>query len=643
MNLTKSFNFKFFKQNVKKSRGGIILSIIILPLILSIMMFLTGTNYHNVEIISSDSYGVINLVLMYIIPFVYSVYLFGYVFKKPSTDFLNSLPINRKTVFVTNTIGGIGLITIIQALATMTVFAWSFIFKNIVIFPAEIFEMALLCWTSYVFIFVASNLAMTFSGTKSTQFVVTVLILFIVPVCAEFCSFLIAENNSSFSNYDLSIVKDGKVSYFYTLENIKNYTMPFKFIRYGLQFSWQTIIRMLILSVVYYYLGLKIYQKRKMEDNEESFGSEKLHVIVKALTLVPMLLFINMSDEITTFVIAIIFMAVYYVIFDLIVKRKIPFIRAMSYFIISVVVIQVSVSLVKSIGKDTHVNVDYGDVKEISLGYNTNSLRRRFLIYYSYETETDMILDGNYFIDDKSLLDLVLENTTDSKYNPNQEYHNIEILVNIRLKSGKQYSIETYVTRACYEKIIEKLKNNEEYMNHIKKDILNKDGIYMINDKALDSKAKKIVKEEIKENIENLDVYDVERDSVYYIKKTFYKNHSLVTYKIPINLSNNLLEVISEILNKEAKEIIENDYYGIDYINVFDEDGSVGSVYNLNGYMEDFLEDHINDDFDPNEEYYIISGFVNTSMGSKTMTFFTNEVDEVYDIVNKNKNPYYYD
>ena len=84
-------------------------------------------------------------------------------------------------------------------------------------------------------------------------------------------------------------------------------------------------------------------------------------------------------------------------------------------------------------------------------------------------------------------------------------------------------------------------------------------------------------------------------------------------------------------------------YYGIDYINVFDEDGSVGSVYNLNGYMEDFLEDHINDDFDPNEEYYIISGFVNTSMGSKTMTFFTNEVDEVYDIVNKNKNPYYYD
>lgn len=240
MNSTKLFNFKFLKQNIKKSKGGIVLSLIIVPLLVSIYMFFSGINSIETQYVTHSSIGIFNVIFMYLIPFVYSVYLFGFVFKKPSTDFMNSMPINRKTMFFTNTLGGIILITLIQVITAILTFLWSAIFSKIIVFPIDILETLILCWTSYVFVFIVSNLAMTFSGTVQTQFVVTILILFLIPVCGELAEGVRDFNDfsifSSQDDYDLTIVDGHRVTHYDLLETSKNYTMPFKLIRYRMEF-----------------------------------------------------------------------------------------------------------------------------------------------------------------------------------------------------------------------------------------------------------------------------------------------------------------------------------------------------------------------------------------------------------------------
>ena len=140
MSLIKSFNLNFLKENIKKSKGIIIFSLIIIPIITSLMLYSVGSNGDSESVGSMQFALIIDIVFMYIIPIIYSFVLFGFTFKKKSTDFICSMPLSRKTIFVTNTIGGIVLITIAQILALITILLFSLIFKNIVIIGAFLLE-----------------------------------------------------------------------------------------------------------------------------------------------------------------------------------------------------------------------------------------------------------------------------------------------------------------------------------------------------------------------------------------------------------------------------------------------------------------------------------------------------------------------
>ena len=641
MSLMKSFNFNFLKQNIKKSKGGIIISLIIVPLIISIGMVVSGINSDSSEFITPESFGMIDLVFMYIIPFVYSVFLFGFVFKKPSTDFMNSMPINRKTMFVTNTIGGIALITIIQLLSAFTVLLWGGLFGNLVVFPMSVLEMTLLSWCSYVFVFVSANLALTFSGTLMTQLVVTVLILFLVPVCTESMQIINSRDDYYYYNYedelnyDLSIADGYQVTHYNLLDKTKNYTMPFKLIRYGLEFSWQTIIRMLILSLIYYFIGLKLYQKRKMEDNEESFGNTKLHIIVKGLTLIPILLFanfVNISEDATVFVVAVILSAVYYLIFDLIVKRKIPIKTTILSFIISIFVIQASIITAKSVIKDEKIDLDYEDIKEVSVGFNNNANE----MFYSYSRYNNLLLDGNYFVKDKDVLDLILkakekvENKNSSSYEDG--YYNVkDLYFNIKLNSGKEYYMKINIRSSDYNEIFSCLKKNDKYFKHIKNDILEQDGIYLLDDDIIDSKTKKLIKKEIKDNLDKIKISDFNFNSNINIDKNVYKNHKLISYKIPANLTNNLTKIVAEFANNSAVKNIKG-YKNSINVSVYKKDEFYNSLYGNEDILE-FIEEHYLDEFNPSKKYYVLDGNLETREGYKSFVFYTNDTEEIDEIL----------
>ena len=116
MNLMKLFNFKFLMQNIKKSKALIILLTIVVPMFTSIMLLSIDVNYA----LPFWELSIINIIGMYIIPIVLSMTLFNYVYKKNSVDFIGSMPLSRNTIFLTNTIGGIAIIIIMQLITLIS-------------------------------------------------------------------------------------------------------------------------------------------------------------------------------------------------------------------------------------------------------------------------------------------------------------------------------------------------------------------------------------------------------------------------------------------------------------------------------------------------------------------------------------------
>ena len=94
MNLTKLFNFDFLLQNLKKSRMILTIFLLVVPLFTTIILTTSSDKAYNFFELSG-----INAVGMYIVPFIFSLCLFGYVYKKNSVDFMCSMPISRKSMF----------------------------------------------------------------------------------------------------------------------------------------------------------------------------------------------------------------------------------------------------------------------------------------------------------------------------------------------------------------------------------------------------------------------------------------------------------------------------------------------------------------------------------------------------------------
>ena len=137
MNLTNLFNFKYLVQNLKKSKGLLILLILLVPMFTSLMLLSAGENY----VVSFVELSIVNIIFMYIIPVVLSIALFGYVYKKNSVDFIGSMPLSRKTIFLTNTLGGIGIIIVIQLINLISTLFISKVLSSVVIFGSMVWDV----------------------------------------------------------------------------------------------------------------------------------------------------------------------------------------------------------------------------------------------------------------------------------------------------------------------------------------------------------------------------------------------------------------------------------------------------------------------------------------------------------------------
>lgn len=586
MNLMKLFNINFLKQNFKKSK--VILSIFtgLIPVLNTIILIMAFSNTNN-YIFNFAEISAINFIGVYILPIIVSVCLFNYIYKKKSVDFINSMPISRKSIFVTNTIFGILIFLSMLVVNLILMLSITYIF-NIPIPFGMMFDYLWYWFIVYIFAFSATNLAMSVSGNAITQIIVTSLLVFLIPfthmitnVLQEFntntydktyleCASkeCMPENYYCYDDLECSINKNSNI-YEISLEKQEayNYTSLFGFISIILNgedakiINTTSILKMVTLSIIYTILGYILFIKRKMEVSETSFKNIHIHNIVKSLTLIPIVAIsyiICRYETIVSFIFVLIIILIYYFVYDLITKKSINNIKlSLIYFIFAVSILTAFYSLVDITSEHKKQTIlNYQDIKQAAVDLSLNN--------GYYQKNTDKI-----YINDKQLISIIIKNSFNDY---TQKDKNYTFKVYLKDKKNNEYKKYININEEDYNKIINILENNKQYLNNYKNIDFDKVYAVKLGNNLYNKKESKTILNLVKDTLSNLtlkELLELQRkynnvDEDSYINLYTYKNHDRMEFRvngyINYNLLNSIINANNERLKQNISYIIPENY-----------------------------------------------------------------------------------
>lgn len=652
MNLMKNFNLNYLIQNFKKSRTILAIFIGLIPIlntIILIMLLTTNKSY----VLGLGEISIINLIGIYILPTTISICLFNYIYKKKSVDFINSMPISRKTIYITNTIAGILIFTLMLLINTFLIFITTKIFASPIplVMLLDYFWFFLLV---YSFVFTATNLAMTVSGNAITQIVLTLLLLFLMPYTSLYINTLNEANGKTeitklecnkeecmpekyycYDSTECELDKElNRYSVNFFEDSTINYTTPFN-IFYGPINPYATLInltssiKMLFLSIIYIILGFILFIKRKMEVSETSFKSPHIHAFVKSLTLIPFIslaYLIVKGQEPIFIVFASVILLIYYFIYDLITKKSIQNIRlTLLYFAVTLIIITTSILVIDKRENKNKI-LKYTDIKEVSINLENNGR------YFNSNKK-------KLYTNNKEIIKLI----TTSLLNHNDLYQEY-LPINLKTNTNKEYKTNVRLTEKNYIRLLNLLETEKIYLDYYKN--INEDKIYAIKigDKIYNKNEATLYLNLIKKEINNMplkEYLELEHKYRYFndnynIKLYTYENHNKKIQTINAYISYDLLNRIVNSNNNHLKDnitsVIPDDYY------LYYEDASLEEEYDIDYYVlksakqeiYEFVLKNINDKIDMTKEYITFQ----LQLNSNRYYFTTNKTEEIKQILN---------
>lgn len=540
MSLNKLFNFKYFMQNIKKSKMALVIFFIIVPIFTSLMIMTTQD-----QVLEFAELSIINILGLYVIPFIFSVCLFGYVYKKNSVDFICSMPLSRKSIFITNTIGGIVMIVLMQLLTLILTILIGGI-TGATIFNAMAFDIFAYQTIAYIFVFIIANLAMSVSGNLLTQIVVTLLITFLVPVSTFFVVMYTSNNSIDLYN-DFGDIGRG----FY---RVINYTAPSMFLSGEYSYNSISIIKMIVLSIIYFGLGLYLFKRRKMEIATGSFENNRTHLLVKGLTLAPFIMLLITFIDIESIELAMILLAiiaVYYFVYDLITNKKIKFKDNFVYMVISIFVLLGAYYSILLVYENYEGKLNVNDIRELRI--------------------TDLTENDFCFKNTESINKVLLE-TEIYKY-VNEDYTWVEAV--ITKKGGSTYKRSLYVNISELYKFV----GEDTIVNRFDNSLKISDKLMLFNDKEKAEFIKKLSEDVNKYNFE--DYQKLCNSSLKMIEFYGYKNHQLIDVAFPIEVSEDVFKMATQAYNKYATQKIQNTIRKYNYMTISAYDETISSTLDL--------------------------------------------------------------
>lgn len=638
MSLTNLFNFHYLKENLKKSKAVVLLCIFLIPIINGIIYLMSAVRGSTIIPDMSDLMPLLTLG-MYVIPVILSLSLFDFAYKRNSSDFIVSMPISKKQIFLTNTLGGIVILLLMNIVNFIFLLIISLLFNNIFIDYRMLFDIFIIYSITYIFVFVSSNIGVSLSGNKITTVVVTMLILFLVPFINTFISTNEFDSNSSdrmdtikcereectpknYTCYDEECElnrKNGVYEVILPEEIDSSYTLPYGFIGTFLlgnsshsDNANSILIKEAVLSILYIILGCFLFKRKKFEVVRTSFKSEKVHIFVRSLTTIPILciyyvILRNSSLDVSNllvFALLLVLIITYLIIYDLItVKRITNFGKMIASLIIVSLLIVITGGL--SSTKSAFVGVD--DIKEITI--------RNYGIDYS-----------DIDVKDRELIDYVVSIYLDNGFDGNPA-SNFSII----LKTKKNnYNISITVTKEQLDYINSKIEKSDSYINHLNN--IKKRNVFAVTTgtRELCIKGNSRLYDMIINKYRNSNIYSDNSDPVFKAKLYMYDDYEVKFINLDVSDDKDIVNEMVKLYNLEFSKYLKeksNFIYSYNVMNVEEEEYVNDFDQNL---LKKFLIDHVDDEVDINKEYRYIT--LNTYNGS--YVFITNATLE-FDSLNR--------
>ena len=543
MHLKKWFNFKYLYQNFKKSKS---ILIFLVCAVFFINLWLVGVNLLSGNIIIDfDSLSNISAVIAFILPVILAFSLFGFVFKRKEVDFIMSKPISRRQIYVSNIFGGIVYIFVIILLNTLG-FTLLALFTDLFIPAGAIIDYFVFWLFTYIFVFIVSVVGISISGSRIGAIVIVALIILLYP-----CLSVMNESLKNNTEYKVNLVcrdEDCFPSTEYCvgekcLEQIDNneyiydvdtmftgvFTTPIDYYRDG--FTNYSLIKTIILTIVYGVCGYFLFKHRKMENSDVSFKDNKVYQIVKLSTYIPVtyIAFYLWLNDNAFLLVSIIICIGYYFIYDLIMKKELKDIFKLISEILVYTALFVGIYFIMGLyNNNVSKELDIPDKVRISMSSDIG--------YSNYNQEIE--------ITDKDLINELISLNSGIDYT-----HQITISL-----SDKHYIIR-YITSEQYEKILE-FTNEPEFTKdnilHITSS-LNPKTVIPLTEKS---------KELIIDFINNYTSYS--NDVNNYITIYKYEDHELKTLSFDVANDLELLNYVKNYLNDAFLENFDGDLWGND-------------------------------------------------------------------------------
>lgn len=555
MNLMKLFNLKYLKENIKKSKGLLAFCLGVVPLINFLVLIIHVISLDNrLEILDFPTVSTITFLGLFIIPFIIAVSLFGFVFKRKSVDFVLSKPISRRSIYLTNIIGGIILITIFMLLNSLIYILFGLIFSNLIIPISLIVDYFILFLVSYIFIFIVSSLAITISGNLMGSIVLILIIICLSPLL-HCINVLYSDFNPSTvylectnesckpSNYKchndacINHLRNNEYKVYGTKIHELTFTAPF----YSLEsfqnntfYSSKSIIKMLVLIPIYSVIGYYLFKKRKMENNETSFKNSKVHYFVKGITIIPVsficYLIIKDASEIGILV-SIFIILIYSIVYDLITRKEIYQVLKSSAISLSTLAVFLGIYGIYDLKMNNH-SVTIKDINEIVMEGISIKSKNNYQVF-------------NENITGQELIDRLIRETLE----PNSDKGSRKYF-NVTTKQNQKYNLGFYWTNDT-NKIIKEILRQEK-LAYFKE--LNYNQINYVD---AEIKPTKKIKELIKETMLNIDKYSYEENESL-LEVAIYRNHKYEKFYIMPMLNKELDKYVLNEKNKLALKFLEN-------------------------------------------------------------------------------------
>jgi hypothetical protein len=571
-------------ENIKKSKGIIFLFILAIPLFTYLFMLLSSSYSNKIYFPSLVELSVPAIFGMYVIPFIMAVALFNFVFKKDSVDFINALPLRRITIYITNIIGGILLFLLIFSITSLFMWLSSSFFNNLVIPKMMYFHYFITFFIAYIYVFITSSLALTLTGIRIVHVALTLIILFLPGFLGDFYNSLTHVDDNyaddlypTCYNYGINcdryqinndfILKDS-----YKLNNEQ--TIPYKYINpisraalgtittgeinYNDEISGvyniPSIIKMFLLSIIYFVIGAYSFIRRKMELAETTFKSENIHQLVKCITLLPLsIVAIATFAKDASKIMLLIFMAVIliiYIVYDLITRRNnTHFMKSIIYFLgFSLVSILIYISFDFVSNFESSKKILKNDVFNIGIQPNAS------FDYYNNESDFNAL---NYKIYDNEIIDLIFNNTYKTIETDDQSRY---FAIRLTLRNDKSYYFNMRLPKEEYNKLLNLLGSKKDYTNNFKHIDYDKIyGVRIANNCYTVDKSKKVI-DFIRQSYEKKPLNDIINST--YIDYNSYSdgdtslilyvyNEGVKYYRISSNINPDLKNYIMQMQNDE--------------------------------------------------------------------------------------------